>query len=341
MIDIKSLNFDELILFLKDYDVKKFRVEQIYKWLHEKNIANFDEMSNIPKELRGKLTNNCYISVVNIEKKLISCYDSTIKYLFKLSDGEYIESVLMNYHFGSTLCLSTQVGCKMGCTFCATGQSGFTRDLTPSEMIAQIDMAQKDSGQKISNIVLMGMGEPLDNYDNVLKFIELITSEKGYNLGNRHITLSTCGVVDKIYKLADENLQLTLSISLHAPTDEIRTSMMPINKKYNIEKLLEACSFYLNKTNRRISFEYAVVKDINDNEQCALRLVKLLKGMNCHVNLIPVNETDNKAYKKSQKEVVQKFLNVLTKNGINATVRRTLGSDIDASCGQLRGKAKQ
>ncbi|MEE0061687.1 MAG: 23S rRNA (adenine(2503)-C(2))-methyltransferase RlmN, partial [Acutalibacteraceae bacterium] len=268
----------------------------------------------------------------------ISCYDGTIKYLFKLYDGEYIESVLMNYHHGYTLCISTQVGCKMGCTFCATGKSGFSRNLTPSEMLAQIQSAQVDNNIRISNIVLMGMGEPLDNFDNVIKFLSLVSSDKGINIGMRHITLSTCGVVPKMYELAKLKLQITLSVSLHAPNDEIRSRTMPINNKYGVNELIKACRDYAKITNRRITFEYAMIDGVNDSDECAKELAQLVKGMLCHVNLIPVNNVNGTAYQKSKKKRLVEFSNILEKNGVPSTIRRTLGSDIDASCGQLRRK---
>lgn len=341
MIDIKSLTVEEIAQSIKEYDMQAFRAKQIFKWLHEKSVESFDEMLNIPKSIRVKLADLYYISVAFIEKKQISCYDSTVKYLFRLNDGEYIEAVLMKYHFGYTLCVSTQVGCRMGCTFCATGQNGFTRHLTPSEMIAQIQTTQKDNDIRISNIVLMGMGEPLDNYDNVLKFFKLISSADGLNIGMRHITLSTCGVVDKIYKLADEKLQITLSISLHAPTNKLRKQTMPINNRFPVEELINACKYYFKTTGRRVSFEYAMINGLNDSDKCAMELVSLLKGMLCHINLIPVNETKGATYVKTDPKNVVRFCKLLEQNGITATVRRTLGSDIDASCGQLRGKKLQ
>ena len=338
MCDIKSLSIEELTKCVVELGHKPFRAKQIFKWLHEKSVTSFDEMLNIPNDIKVKLANLYYISVANIEKKQISCYDNTIKYLFKLYDGHYIESVLMKYHFGYTICISTQVGCRMGCTFCATGQNGFDRNLTAGEMISQIQVVQKDNNIRISNIVFMGMGEPLDNYDNIMRFFDLISSPDGLNIGMRHITVSTCGVVDKIYKLADAKLQITLSISLHAATNELRRTTMPINNRFPVEKLIEACKYYIEKTGRRLSFEYAMIKGVNDSYNDAMLLCELLKGMMCHVNLIPINETKGANYIKSDNENVQKFSAILIKNGITATVRRTLGSDIDASCGQLRGK---
>lgn len=336
--DIKSLTLNELTNEMNALGLPAYRAEQIFKWLHEKAVQSFDEMLNIPKNIRKSLTELYYISVATIEKKQISCYDGTIKYLFRLYDGEFIESVLMDYHHGYTICISTQVGCKMGCTFCATGKSGFSRNLTPSEMLAQIQSAQKDNNIRISNIVLMGMGEPLDNFDNVIKFLSLVSSDKGINIGMRHITLSTCGVVPKMYELAKLKLQITLSVSLHAPNDEIRSRTMPINNKYNVNELIKACRDYVKTTNRRITFEYAMIDGVNDSDECAEELARLVRGMLCHINLIPVNSVNGTAYQKSKKKRLVEFSNILEKNGVTATIRRTLGSDIDASCGQLRRK---
>jgi len=336
--DIKSLSLDELTDEIDKLGLPGYRAEQIFKWLHEKSVASFDEMLNIPKNIRKILSELYYISVATIEKKQISCYDGTIKYLFRLNDGEYVEAVLMDYHHGYTICISTQAGCKMGCTFCATGKSGFSRNLAPSEMLAQIQSAMTDNHIRISNVVLMGMGEPLDNYDNVIKFLSLVSSDKGLNIGMRHITLSTCGVVPKIYELAKLRLQITLAVSLHAPRDEIRSQTMPINHKYNLEQLIKACRDYSKATNRRITFEYAMIDGVNDSDECALQLAQLLKGMLCHVNLIPVNNVMGSGYHKSKKNRLIDFSRILESNGITATIRRTLGSDIDASCGQLRRK---
>jgi len=335
MIDIKSLYLDELQKLITDNGFQKFRAEQIYDWLN-KGVTDFSQMSNLPKKVIEFLSGSCYISVANIEKKLVSRYDKTVKYLFCLNDGEYIESVVMSYHHGYSICVSTQVGCKMGCTFCATGRSGFSRSLTASEILAQIEAAQKDLNIRLSNVVLMGMGEPLDNFDNVIRFLRLVSDEKGINIGMRHITLSTCGIVPRIYELADYNFALTLSVSLHAPDNVTRSKTMPINNKYPVEKLITACRDYFDKTGRRISFEYAMIDGVNDSDDCAHKLGKLLKGLNCHVNLIPVNSVSGTGYKKSKTERQQAFIEILSKYGITATVRRTLGSDINASCGQLR-----
>jgi len=331
--DIKSMTAPEIADDFKKLGVPSFRSKQVKQWL-TKGVCDFSDMSNLPADFRRVLAENYYISVAIIAKKQVSKYDNTSKYLLKLHDGEYIECVLMSYHHGLTLCISTQVGCKMGCTFCATGKSGFSRNLAPSEMLAQIEAVEKDAGKPISNLVLMGMGEPLDNYDNVVKFLKLVSSEDGRNLGMRHISLSTCGVVPKIYSLAEEKFPLTLSISLHAPNDEIRSKTMPVNNVWNISKLIEACRYYYGQTGRRISFEYAMIDGVNDSDECAYELSKLLKGILSHVNLIPVNDVTNTGYKKSTR--LTKFQAILEKNGVTATVRRTLGSDIDAACGQLR-----
>ena len=338
MKDIKSYSLSELEdEFVNQLGLPKFRAGQVYKWLNL-GVGSFDEMTNISKELRNNLSNIYYISVANIEKKLVSVYDKTVKYLFKLYDGDFVESVVMKYKHGYTICISTQVGCRMGCTFCATGKSGFSRNLAPSEMLAQIQSAQTDLGIRISNIVLMGMGEPLDNYDNVIKFLKLVSSDEGLNIGMRHISLSTCGLVDRIYDLEKERLQLTLSVSLHAPNNEIRSKTMPVNRRYPIEELLKACRHYVNATGRRISFEYAMIDGVNDSDECARELGRRLSGMLCHVNLIPVNNVEGNNYVKSKIERQRRFIEILAKYSITATVRRTLGSDINASCGQLRRK---
>ncbi|MBE6774730.1 MAG: 23S rRNA (adenine(2503)-C(2))-methyltransferase RlmN [Ruminococcaceae bacterium] len=334
--DIKSLSLDELKSELIEMGEKPFKAGQIYLWLHKHNVDSFDEMTNISKDLRSNLEKNYDIYTCTIEKKLVSVYDDTVKYLFRLNDGELIESVVMKYKYGYTICVSSQVGCRMGCNFCASGIAGFIRNLTPSEILSQIYVAQKDLSVRISHIVMMGVGEPLDNFDNVIKFLRMISDENGLNIGMRNISLSTCGVVSGIYKLMEEKLQLTLSISLHAPNDEIRSRTMPVNNKWNIDELLSACRDYIKETNRRISFEYAMISGVNDSDACAKELASRLKGMLCHVNLIPVNSVKERDYRKSNKERIVSFIKILEKNGINATVRRTLGSDINASCGQLR-----
>lgn len=340
MIDIKSLYDFEIEQLLTENSFQKFRAKQVVSWL-QKGVTSFSQMTNIPKNLIGFLEDNCYISCAKIERKLESKLDETVKYLFSFNDLECVESVVMKYHHGYSICISTQVGCKMGCTFCATGMSGFSRNLTASEMIAQIESAQNDLNIRISNVVLMGMGEPLDNFNNVQRFLNIVSSENSLNIGMRHITLSTCGVVPKIYELADMKLQLTLSVSLHAPTDDIRSQTMPINKAYNIDELLKACRYYIEKTNRRISFEYAMIDGVNDSDECAEILANKLRGMLCHVNLIPVNSVKGTGYVKSKIQRQQSFVDILSKKGVTATVRRTLGSDINASCGQLKRTIKE
>lgn len=339
--DIKSMNYGEIEGEILSLGEPKFRAKQIYSWLQKNQVENFDEMTNISKILREKLRDNYEIYTCAIEKKLVSVYDDTVKYLFKLHDGEYIESVVMKYKYGYTICVSSQVGCKMGCTFCASTIAGFVRNLMPSEILSQISVAQKDLGIRISHVVLMGVGEPMDNFDNVMRFLELVTDENGLNLSMRNISLSTCGVVDGIYKLMEKKLQLTLSISLHAPNDEIRSKTMPVNKKWNIDELLKACRLYTKTTSRRISFEYAMISGVNDSDECARELAKRLKGMLAHVNLIPVNEVKETGYRKSNDDRIRRFTEILMSYGVNTTVRRTLGSDINASCGQLRRKQKE
>ncbi|MBR5442744.1 MAG: 23S rRNA (adenine(2503)-C(2))-methyltransferase RlmN [Clostridia bacterium] len=335
-IDIVSLNYEELQGQLSALGLPKFRANQIYDWLHKKCVTSFGEMTNISKDLIAKLNDNFVILSCAIEKKLVSRYDNTVKYLYSLPDGEYLECVVMDYKYGHTICVSTQVGCKMGCAFCASGIGGFKRQLTPSEILSQIYTAQKDLGVRISRIVLMGMGEPLDNYDNVMRFLELVSDEKGLNIGMRHISLSTSGIVPRIYDLLDRKLQLTLSVSLHAPNDAIRSTIMPVNKSWGVDELLDACRVYANDTSRRISFEYAMMKGVNDTPECARELSQRLKGILCHVNLIPANEVPEKGHSRSDDNSINEFKTILEKAGLAVTVRRTLGSDINASCGQLR-----
>lgn len=339
--DIRSLSYDELSDDILTLGFPKFRVNQIYSWIHEKCVSSFDEMTNISKDMRQKLGETFYFNNLSINTKLVSKIDDTVKYLFTLSDGEYVESVVMKYKYGYSICISTQVGCKMGCTFCASAIGGFVRQLSTGEMLSEIYTAQKDLNIKINHLVLMGTGEPFDNYDNVLKMLNLITDEKGQNMSMRHISLSTCGVVPKIYELADEKLGLTLSVSLHAPNNNIRNASMPINKKYDIDELLKACKYYADTTGRRISFEYAMIKGINDSDECAVELAKQLKGILCHVNLIPINNVRETSFIKSSVERQKKFIDILASRGITATVRRTLGSDINASCGQLRASKRK
>ncbi len=335
--DIKSFNQTELAEALKAMGEPAFRTKQVFTWLH-KGCRSFDEMTNLSKGLRQKLDDAFYITVPHVVRKQESQKDGTIKYLWRLRDGNCVESVLMRYHHGNSICISSEVGCAMGCAFCASTKGGLVRRLAPSEMLDQVLFASLDSGLEISNIVLMGIGEPLDNYDTVLRFLELINSPDGMNIGMRHISLSTCGLVDRIERLAEEKLQLTLSVSLHAPTDEVRTQLMPVNKKYNVDTLLQACKAYFEKTGRRISFEYAMIRDVNDSVETARILAKKLNGIAAHVNLIPLNNIEESPLKPSTRKAVMEFQQELEKHGIPATVRRTLGSDIDASCGQLRRK---
>lgn len=336
MTDLLSLSFSELEALMPELGEKRFVASQLFDWLHRQRVCDFEAMTNLSRPLREKLKNNYVISGCTIAKKLVSVYDNTVKYLFSLQDGEQIESVVMKYKYGYTICVSSQVGCKMGCTFCASGIAGFVRNLLPGEILSQVYTASRDLGIRISHVVMMGVGEPMDNLDNVLRFLSLITDEKGYNLSMRNISLSTCGVVPGIYRLMEENLQLTLSISLHAPNDEIRSRTMPVNRRWPMHELLQACRAYTGHTGRRISFEYALIAGVNDSDRDAKELASRLRGMLCHVNLIPVNSVKERDYVRSSPARVQSFQHTLELCHINATVRRTLGSDINASCGQLR-----
>lgn len=338
MKNIKDYNLEELKQELISLGEKPFRAEQIFKWIHQENVTSFDEMTNLSIELRQKLKENYSLCIYNIIRKQESKTDGTKKYLFDVLDGNAIESVLMKYHHGYSVCVSTQIGCKMGCKFCASTGIQFIRNLSSGEIVEQILAIERDENIRVSNVVFMGIGEPLDNYDNVVNAIRIINNPKGINIGARHISVSTSGLVPKIYELAEENIQCTLSISLHATTDEKRSAMMPVNNKYNIKELLQACKDYTAKTNRRISFEYALAKGNNDNLEDAKALADLLKGMLCHVNLIPINEIENGKYKQSSIDNIIKFRDYLNSRGIVATIRRELGSDIDAACGQLRRK---
>ena len=337
MKNIKDYNLEELKQELISLGEKPFRAEQIFKWLYIEKVHSFDEMTNLSLDLREKLKQNYDICNFNIVKKLES-KDGTKKYLFGLSDGNAIESVLMQYHFGKTVCVSSQIGCKMGCKFCASTGIAFVRSLTSGEIVEQIIAIEQDIGENISNVVFMGIGEPFDNYDNVMNAIKILNNQKGLNIGARHISVSTSGLVPKIYQFADENVQCTLSISLHSANNETRSSMMPVNNAYNIQELIKACKYYISKTNKRISFEYALAKDNNDNQKAADELIALLQGMLCHVNLIPINKIENGKYIKSSNENIIKFRDYLNSKGITATIRRELGSDIEAACGQSRRK---
>ncbi len=340
MKDIKSMTLAELTQEMAALGEPKFRAKQIYTWVH-RGACSFDEMSNLSKALRERLQQEYALYCPTAVRKLESRKDGTIKYLWRLKDGNCVESVLMRYHHGNTVCISSEVGCPMGCAFCASTLGGLVRRLSPSEMLDQVLFTRIDSGLPISNIVLMGIGEPLDNFDTVCRFLELVNSPEGMNIGMRHISLSTCGIVDKIDLLAQKNLQLTLSVSLHAPVDEVRSRIMPINKKYPVDVLLAACKRYFETTGRRISFEYAMIRGVNDTQQIAQILVKKLRGIAAHVNLIPLNDVEESPLKPSLPETVRAFQQTLEQNGIPATVRRTLGGDINASCGQLRRKYEQ
>lgn len=339
--DIRSLNFRELTDWICAKQLPKFRAAQIYKWLQQKGVRSFSEMTDLPKDLRERLEAECTLPNCKIDTKLCSEIDDTVKYLYALGDGEYVECVVMHYKYGYSICISTQLGCKMGCTFCASAIGGFQRHLRPSEMLSEILTAQADLGVRISHIVLMGTGEPLDNYDNVLRFLELVTDEKGLNISMRHISLSTCGVVPRIYDLAERRLGLTLSVSLHAPNDALRSQTMPVNRRWPIDELLAACRAYTEATSRRISFEYAMISGFNDSDACALELAERLSGMLCHVNLIPVNAVRERNFQRSGDNRVKRFADILVRKGLTVTVRRTLGSDINASCGQLRASKSQ
>ena len=336
MIDLRSMTLEELTAWLKEQGEPAFRAKQIFHWLY-RGVTSFDEMSDLSKALRQKLAGQCFLTVPKVVRKQVSKLDGTIKYLWELSDGNCIETVLMRYQHGNTVCISCQVGCRMGCAFCASTLAGKVRDLTPAEMIAQVLFTQLDSGEPISNIVLMGIGEPLDNFDTVMKFLTLVNHPEGLNIGMRHISLSTCGLTDKIDKLAQRGLQLTLSVSLHAPDDETRSKIMPVNRSVGVEKLMETCRRYFQTTGRRISYEYAMIDGVNDSDWQADLLASLLKGTPGHVNLIPLNDVEESPLKPSRR--VAAFQKRLERHGITVTVRRKLGGDIDASCGQLRRKA--
>ena len=332
-IDILSLTKDELAAEIEKMGEKSYRAKQIYDWLHVKKATDFSQMSNLSAQFRDKLSEKFCIKSLKIKKRLVSKVDNTVKYLYGLPDGEAVESVLMEYHHGNSLCISSQVGCKMGCRFCASTIAGWVRNLEPSELLLQIYETERDSGRHVDSIVMMGIGEPLDNFDNVVKFLTILNSG-GEGMSLRHLSLSTCGVVDKIYKLAELKLGVTLSISLHAATNEKRSAIMPINNRFNLQTLMKACDDYFKITGRRISFEYSLIEGVNDTDESADELIALLGGKNCHVNLIPINEIKERDFKKSR--FVERFQKRLTDAGLNATVRRTLGADISAACGQLR-----
>ena len=334
--DIKSMTQEELRAFLVSLGEKPFRTAQIYQWMHEKLASSFDDMTNLSKVLRQKLQDACeYVSLEKVRVQ-ISQIDGTRKYLFRLADGNVIESVLMRYKHGNSVCISSQVGCRMGCRFCASTLDGLERNLRPSEMLDQIYRIQTLTGERVSNIVIMGSGEPLDNYDNVIRFLRMITDENGLNISQRNITLSTCGIVPNILRLAEENIQITLALSLHAPNDEVRRTLMPIANRYSLKEILPACQTYFEKTGRRLTFEYSLVSGVNDNLEEAKALTTLIKGMHGHVNLIPVNPIKERDYRQSDRKAIEAFQAYLEKNGINVTVRREMGRDINGACGQLR-----
>ena len=336
MKDIKSLTLSQLKEEMAALGEKPFRAKQLYEWMHVKLARDYGEMTNIPKSLIAKCRENyTYTSLKEVTVQT-SAIDGTKKFLFELADGNLVESVWMQYHHGNSVCISSQVGCKMGCRFCASTLNGCVRNLEPSEMLDQIYRIQSLTGERVSNVVIMGSGEPMDNYDNVVKFLGLINSDKGLNISQRNITVSTCGLVPRIKQLAELKLQITLAISLHAPNDELRKTMMPIAYTYSIEQIMDACRYYLLQTARRISFEYSLVKGVNDSPECAKQLIKLVHGMNCHINLIPVNPIKERDYEQSEKNSIHNFKEILEKAGVNVTIRREMGRDIDGACGQLR-----
>lgn len=333
--DIKSMTLEELETYMVDKGLPKFRGKQVYDWMHRKFVRTIDEMANIPKNVKEILAQEEFIALKELERH-ISKIDGTNKFLFALKDGNVIESVFMKYNHGNSVCISSQAGCRMGCRFCASTLKGLARNLTPSEMLDQIYYIQKVTGERVSNVVVMGTGEPLDNYDALVRFIQLLTNEDGINISQRNVTVSSCGIVPNIYKLADEGFQITFALSLHAPTDEERKALMPIANQYTIEEILNACKYYFDKTGRRVTFEYSLVMGENDSVEQAYKLAQLLKGMHCHVNLIPVNPIKERNYQKSDKKSIENFKFALEKYKINVTIRRGMGRDIDAACGQLR-----
>ena len=335
-VDLKSMNLAEMTEFIVSIGEKPFRAKQVYQWIHEKQADSFDEMTNISKKMRELLADAGYLTTLKKEEVQISKLDGTRKYLFQLEDGNVIESVLMRYKHGNSVCISSQVGCRMGCRFCASTLDGLVRGLRPAEMLDQIYQIGKDIGERISNVVVMGTGEPMDNFDNLLRFIELLTDENGLHISQRNLTVSTCGIVPRMRELADKKLQITLALSLHASNQEKRLSLMPVANKYDIHEVVDACRYYFDQTGRRVTFEYSLVGGVNDTDQDAEELCRLVKGMNCHINLIPVNPIKERDYVQSNAKVIAAFKNKLEKNGLAVTVRREMGRDIDGACGQLR-----
>lgn len=334
--DIRSLTQEEMKVFVTEIGEKPFRGKQIYQWLHEKQVTSFDEMTNLSVKLRERLKETSTLTVLKEVTVQTSALDGTKKYLFELEDGNMVESVLMRYHHGNSVCISSQAGCRMGCKFCASTLDGLVRGLTPAEMLEQIYRIGADIGERISNVVVMGTGEPLDNYENLLKFIHILTEEGGLHISQRNLTVSTCGIVPRIRQLADEKLQITLALSLHASTQEKREQIMPVAKAYDLTQVLDACKYYFEQTGRRISFEYSLIEGVNDSAEDVRNLASLLRGMNCHVNLIPVNPIKERDYRQSDRKAIEAFQAYLEKNGINVTVRREMGRDINGACGQLR-----
>lgn len=334
--DIKSMTLDELTEYIVAAGFPKFRGKQLYDWMHVKLVEGYEEMTNIPKQLKDFLSENTFFASLKPARVQVSKEDGTAKYLFELYDGNYIESVLMHYKHGNSVCISSQAGCRMGCRFCASTLDGLARSLEPSEMLDQIYRIQKSTGERVTNVVVMGSGEPFDNFDNFVRFEKLLTDENGLNISARNLTVSTCGLVPKIYELADMKLQITLAISLHAPNDDMRKKLMPIANKYSIKEIMDACRYYIEKTGRRVTFEYSLVKGENDSIECAEQLISLVKDLNCHINLIPVNPIKERDYRQTELADINKFKNRLEKNKINVTIRREMGRDIDGACGQLR-----
>ncbi len=338
MVDLRSLTYEALSAVVQEVGEKAFRSKQLYQWLHQKGVANFDDMKNLSKDFKSKLAQVSYISNMKVAKVLSSEVDGTRKYLFELEDGQFIETVLMRYEHGNSVCVSTQAGCRMGCTFCASGLNGLARNLSAGEILSQVYDVENDIGDRISHIVLMGTGEPLDNYDHVMSFIRTVIDERGKNISQRHMTISTCGLVPKMLDFADEGLQLTLAVSLHASSDDVRKITMPIAKKYSIDEVMKACEVFFDKTGRRVTFEYALISGVNDSKEEALTLGKLLKRyrFKCHVNLIPVNSIDENKFTQSSKQAIYRFRDALKELNVEATIRRELGAEINAACGQLR-----